>query len=181
MRLYKNVSKTLLAVKTPRRIYVEPGMVIDVDALGDISHSDIAMFIDRGYLVSMAEAKKAQKGKETAVPVKSSSGKPTTEVVADGKTTVVRSTVPEETNEETKVEVGKAVKMHAMAAVITAPADTNAGLNPAQTLTKGEAFYNLPQDVRDKIAAVEAIAAGAQPAPPVDKAPKKKKSATKSK
>lgn len=178
MRLYRNVTKSLLSIKTPRRMYIEPGMVIDVDTLGDFSRSDIAMFIDRQVLVPIETAKKAEKKTAQAPkPVKPvGKGEATTEVSAiENKTVVVKSTVPEENDKLPVTELGRISKSGSAAAVISAPPDTAATMNPSQAPpTKGAAYDALPQDVKDKIAAVEKMTSGNPAAAKPKKAKKAK-------
>jgi hypothetical protein len=169
MRLYKNVTKTLLAVKTPRRLYIEPGMLIDVDALGDISRTDIDMFINRGVLVSVESSKKVKTDPapkaRSVTPI--SGKKPTTEVVVgENQTVVIRSTVDDEVQQDMKPELGRVHKLGSAAAVISAPPDDPVNMNPRQNAPfKGEAYNALPQNVKDSIAVVEGIAAGTAEGP----------------
>ena len=183
MRLFKNVTKTVLAVKTPRRIFIEPGMVIDVDAIGDISRTDIAMFIDRGGLTAVEQVKKGKVAEEKARPVIVKAGKkPTTEVAIENETVVINSIVKEEDNKECVTEMGRVSKSGSCSAVISAPPDTPQSMNPPQEApVKGASYDALPQNVKEAIALVEDIASGkvAHPAdivkPGFKKGPKKAK------
>lgn len=173
MKLYKNVSKTLLSVKTPRRMYVEPGMIIDVDALGDIKTTDIAMFIDRGALVSVqATHRKPVDEKSKLVPNKGND--PVTNVVVqENKTVVVEGIVPDDPDSSMKVEKGRVSKSGSAAAVVSPPPDDMAAINATQNqnVTKGSAYDALPPSVKEDIAKAEkAVAAKEKKA----EAPKKK-------
>jgi len=184
MRLYKNVTKTLLAVKTPRRIAIDPGMIIDVDALGDISRSDIAMYIDRGVLVSVEMPKKASKKSSEVreVPTQGRDIKSTTEAAVENKTVVIRSTVQEEGEQKFETEVGRVSGSRSVAAVISAPPDTFVTMNPSQApATKGAAFDALPPEVKENIAKVEAMIAKGELPQEAPKAKTTKKGAKKAK
>lgn len=52
MKLYKNVSKMLLMIKTPRRMAIDPGMVIDV-ANFNLGGTDLELYIKRGVLIPL--------------------------------------------------------------------------------------------------------------------------------
>ena len=182
MRLYKNVTKTLLAVKTPRRMYIEPNMVIDVDSLGEIQHTDIAMFMERGML-AVLEKRAGKKVQPTPVQPKTREVKTvgkdvtsTTKVeVAENKTVVIRSSVPQETEQATKTEMGTITRTGSSAAVVNAPADSANSMSlPSNQGFKGASFDALPVDIREKVAQVEAIIA-ASVVPPVKKKSHKKK------
>ena len=177
MRLFKNVTKTVLGIKTPRRIFIEPGMVIDVDALGDISRTDIAMFIDKGGLMSVEQIKKAKVEEVKTRPVIVKAGKkPTTEVAIENETVVINNIVKEEDAKECVTEMGRVSKSGSCSAVISAPPDTPQSMNPPQEApVKGASYDALPQNVKEAIALVEDIAAGkaTHPADTIKPAPKK--------
>jgi hypothetical protein len=145
----------VLGIKTPRRMWVEPGMIIDVDAIGDITGTDIEMYMDKGILVEGKTKKSAAKPKSVP-PTKDRK----TEVLSDGSTTVVQNANKNDGYKETPTVRGTVSKVHSGAAVIMAPEDTPESVNlQISEITKGESYEALPDDIKQKIAVVEKIAA----------------------
>ena len=184
MRLFKNVTKTVLGIKSPRRIFIEPGMIIDVDAIGDIARTDISMFIDRGNLVAVEQAKQDKKAVEVqSRPVVVNAGKkPTTEAAVENQTVVIHSIVKEEDEKAYEPEVGRVSKSGSCAAVISAPQDTPQSMNPPQEApVKGATYDALPQNVKEAVKLVEDIAAGKVTHPAANTQPVPKKGSKKAK
>ena len=177
MELYKNVTKSLLAPKTPRRLHVEPGMVIDISQFGDITGTDIAMFINVGALrpVKQQETKNTEK-KDNVRPVPSVTGSESkTDAVVENGTVVIKNSNADEDLEPMTTELGRVHKSGSAAAVVSAPQDTLSTMNPQQTPTKGTAFNELPDDVKAAVNKVEKmIAASNDKAPVVAKKSAKK-------
>ena len=155
MKLYKNQSKWLLSIKTPRRMNIDPGVIIDIDMFPSIAGTDIQMYIDRDVLVAVRKAVEApvvDKSVETR-PILGNK----TEVVKGKEGITVRSTVKEEENQLPKSIPGLVVgtmKKEGVIAIVAPPdMPENAQKFLGPSASANEHFNMLPQDIKEKVEA----------------------------
>lgn len=107
--LFKNVTSWMLVMKTPKRVVLQPGQVIDLEMFGDVNAlqgTSVFDFVQKGYLSRVGAS--AVKPKPKAEAPKAPAKPPATFAKkADDKTTTVIASRPEEPVAEMKPQKAK--------------------------------------------------------------------------